>query len=449
MSYQKSNIFRCIKVLFIILIVLAKCNFLFAQHDLTDSTEIYEYWSRRGIIEVIYAYMNDYITTVTDSSLPKEKIKDCTKEKKALNDYKDKFIKPLNKNKFDELPTLEDVSNFLKKNNWSGAEKNILQPLKSNLSSKKTLDTVFFSTLKPTGKEKSTVIPGYHNNMTNWNKTVSSIIRGFNEALRKTKPKKKEENTASISSNEIKQPIKGDEAQKQSVSNKQNRKFVLLIGFLSFFIGMFITYFIINLIIYYFFDDGTETYKNKAQHALFSFLYIIRLLKERKDYYKKEYKKLENEFKNCKNTIEELKNKIKELEKEIKSNNNDLKNFPDDSVEPIIKEADNISILFFSIPENDGKFIIKKGEQTNDGFKYYKIVSQISSDEGDLFYISGTQDKRAINRLDSYLKPVCDIENITNAESASKIEMIKKGKVIKSDDSWVIDPKNKVKIKLV
>ena len=64
-------------------------------------------------------------------------------------------------------------------------------------------------------------------------------------------------------------------------------------------------------------------------------------------------------------------------------------------------------------------------------------------------YISGTQDKRAINRLDSYLKPVCDIDNIINAENASKIEVLKNGKVIKIADSWVIDTNHKVKIKLV
>ena len=124
--------------------------------------------------------------------------------------------------------------------------------------------------------------------------------------------------------------------------------------------------------------------------------------------------------------------------------------YPAKSMEwDLSKDGVNKSESYFSIPENDGRFIIDKGEQTNDGSKYYKIVCRTNSDEGDLFYISGPQDKRAINRLDSYLKPVCDIDNIINAENASKIEVLKNGKVIKIADSWVIDTNHKVKIKLV
>jgi len=45
-----------------------------------DPTEAYNYWSKRGIIEVVYAFMNDYLITVTDSTLSKDKIKNCKNE---------------------------------------------------------------------------------------------------------------------------------------------------------------------------------------------------------------------------------------------------------------------------------------------------------------------------------------------------------------------------------
>ena len=452
MSYQKSNFFCFIKVFAITLIVLLKCNFIFAQHDFTDSTETYEYWAKRGIIEVIHAYMNDYITTVTDSSLPKEKIKDCAKEKNGLNDYEKQFITPLEKMGIGELSSkLDEVSSFLKNNNWSGAEKNVLQPLLIYLREKNKLNNDFFSTLKPAGNEKSTVIPGYSNKMINWNKTVSRIISDYNEDLKKLKPKVNEEDTKSGTLNPTNALVSG-EASNPVVAEGQNWKFVLLIGFFSFLIGMSITFFIIKSRIFYFIDDDKETYKNSVQSGLFSFLSMVSLLKKRKDDYK--------------NRVTELLNKIEKLEKKTKSENDTTSKTNIDNVENeqlavdtddstksiewvISKEAGNKSISYFSIPENDGRFIIEKGEQTNDGSKYYKIVSKTSSDVGDLFYISGSQDKRAINRLDSYLKPVCDIENIINAENASKIEVLRNGKVIKIADSWVIDTDHKVKIKLI
>ncbi len=453
MNLQKSETFKRYITLFAFSVFfLLKCNFLFAQKDLTDSAKTCEYWSKRGVIEVVYAYMNDYINTVTDSLLPKEKIKDCTKEKNGINEYEKQFITPLEKMGIEELSSkLNEVSSFLKNNNWSGAEKNVLQPLLINLREKNKLDNDFFSTLKPAGNEKSTVIPGYSNKMTNWNETVKRIISHYNEDLNKLKTKLKEEETKSGTSNPTIAPVSGG-ASNPAVAEGQNWKFVLLIGFLSFLIGMLITFFIIKSRIYYLLDDDKETCKNSVQQGLFSFLSMVSLLKERKDYYK--------------NRVTELLNKNEELEKKPKSENDTTSKTNIDNVEneqlavntddssksierDISKEDDNKSISYFSIPENDGRFIIEKGEQNNDGSKYYKIVSKISSDKGDLFYISSTQDKRAINRIDSYLIPVCDIDNINNAENASKIEVLKNGKVIKTADSWVIDTNHKVKIKLV
>jgi len=100
------------------------------------------------------------------------------------------------------------------------------------------------------------------------------------------------------------------------------------------------------------------------------------------------------------------------------------------------------------MPESDGRFIVDNGESSNDGRKYFRIEYNEGSEAGELYYISGDRDKRAINRLESYLKPACDIENIENADSATSIEFIKSGKVVLINDSWLIDSDNKAKIKL-
>ena len=103
---------------------------------------------------------------------------------------------------------------------------------------------------------------------------------------------------------------------------------------------------------------------------------------------------------------------------------------------------------YFSMPSGDGSFQISNGEPLNDGKKYFRIEFEEFSNRGELFYIPSERDQKAINRLESFLKPVCDIENISNASTATKIELIQSGKVSLINDSWVIDTNNKIKIKL-
>lgn len=108
----------------------------------------------------------------------------------------------------------------------------------------------------------------------------------------------------------------------------------------------------------------------------------------------------------------------------------------------------NLRSIYFSMPSSDGSFQISHGATSNDGKKYFRIEFEESSTEGMLFYITGDRDQRAINRLESYLKPVCIIKNITNAGTASKIKLIQSGKVSRVNDRWIIDVNNKTKIEL-
>lgn len=428
MSFQEFNSFGPFKII-VLVILFIKCNFLFGQKEFSDTTEAYEYWSKRGVIEVIYAYMNDYVATVTDSSLPIDKKKDCKLEKIGITAYEKEFIIPLVKFGIDDLSTkLNEMSSFLPVNNWQGAEKNVLQPLMANLNSKKPLNNEFFVTLKPTGNEESTRIPGYNNTMVLWNKKVHEIISQYEIDLQKLSGK------TSI------KPIDLSNNKGLNVSVNPNGSEIKSINWGHIIISFcfaFVFGFIAALLIV----------KNK----------ISIILKENKELLKKSQVSRENinavKNKNIDNKNERFKKFGSGAITNSESNNQqnvieieDVKTTIDSSSNK--KEPEKIE-LFFSIPENDGSFITIKSDSVNDGTKYYKIEYQKNSDTGNLFYINSVQDKRAINRLDSYLKPVCDIDNINNADNSNRIEMLKPGKIIKVAEKWVIDKNNKVKIKLL
>jgi len=107
-----------------------------------------------------------------------------------------------------------------------------------------------------------------------------------------------------------------------------------------------------------------------------------------------------------------------------------------------------LSTIYFTMPASDGSFEISNGETFNNGKKYYRIEFEEFSTFGELYFIPSDKDQRAINRLETYLKPVCIVKNIANSKSTTKIKLIKPGKVYRSNDRWVIDPNNKTKIEL-
>ena len=46
------------------IILLGIVQTTFAHPEFKDDNEVYNYWAKRGIIEAIYAYMQDYKSTV-------------------------------------------------------------------------------------------------------------------------------------------------------------------------------------------------------------------------------------------------------------------------------------------------------------------------------------------------------------------------------------------------
>jgi len=196
--------------------------------------------------------------------------------------------------------------------------------------------------------------------------------------------------------------------------------------------------------------------KLSGERFIFKYIGLFVLLKKRKDEYKKEL----DQTGNTENSI--LRSKIENLRSENSMLKNQLSSFRTSDEKSPEKNTENkfyewridnskqpIQKLFFSMPEDDGCFIVKNGVPSNDGSMYYRIEYNDNNDQGKLFYLPGDRDRRAINRLESYLKPVCDIENIINASSASRIDFLSPGKVVLINDNWMIDNTNKVKIKLL
>ena len=80
---------------------------------------------------------------------------------------------------------------------------------------------------------------------------------------------------------------------------------------------------------------------------------------------------------------------------------------------------------------------------------YYKIEPDKGGQYGRLYFISGNYDMRALDNIDYYLNPVCEIQNIINRPNARKIVMTATGVVVRRGDHWKVEEGNKVKIKLV
>jgi hypothetical protein len=421
---------------------------IFGQPVFKDFSQANDYWSKRGIIEVVYAYMNDYIITVTDSSLPKEKIKDCTNENIGLKAYEKQFVKPLENLGIEELSSkFNEVSSFLKSNNWKGAEKNVFQPLQNNLSLKKTLNNDFFSTLKSSGIEKSTDIPGYSNKMDNWNNTVERIISSYNEDIRKLKNDSGNKPTNAPGIAGIAIDI-GDANPPDP--EKQNWFLIASFILLSFFVGAFLCFYIIRSKIYQIMDEDLDKYKNIIQESgAFTFLSMVKLLKKRKNEYKKKVEEFEIKYPDTQKTPKSEDNIVISASNENDSNVKNIEETNNTVEWNITNDSNNQKGLFFTIPDGEGKFEVSDGKSQNDGNCFYRIENKPNSNQAILSYISNEKDKRAIENIENYLLPVCDIENFSDRRNASKVHMKVSGIVKLNNGIWVIDPNHKVKIKLV
>ncbi len=106
------------------------------------------------------------------------------------------------------------------------------------------------------------------------------------------------------------------------------------------------------------------------------------------------------------------------------------------------KETD---FAYWSIPDLNWVFENEYAKMSYDSRTYYKI-NKITQE---IQYIPSQFDKRAIENIENYLLPVCDISNFSERKTASKVQVTTPGKVIPYNGWWKIDQNNKIKIKLI
>lgn len=442
---KQTNKMRKFRIILGFQLVLVFCTLqIFGQPVLNDSSQAYDYWSKRGIIEAVYAYMNDYMTTVTDSSLPPKSRKDCALEKTGLIRYQYQYIESISNLEIDELnQKFNQVSDFLKSNNWTGAEKNVFQPLLDNLNQKIKLNSDFFSAFKPTGNEKSTDIPGYSNKMGNWNNTVKKFLSSYNEDIRRLR---KNQGSKPFDKSGTDKPSGGRESTDQVVTEKHDWLPIASISLLSFFVGVFLCYYLIRSRIYHIMGEDLEKYKDSIQESgFFAFISMVKLLKQRKNEYKNKVEGIENTNKKPKDENISVIHKSKDIDANVLIIEDTNKTVEWD----IANDSNTRTGLFYTIPDSEGKFEVSDGKSENEGNCFYRIDNKPNSNQALLSYISNEKDKRAIENIENYLLPVCVIENFSDRRYASKVVMKDAGIVNLKYDSWVIDTNHKVKIKLV
>lgn len=405
---------------FIIFILLGFVNILSAQPKIQDSLEAYSYWAKRGIIEMVYVYMEDLDSLEEGEQKGKEK-------------YKIKFIDKVS------LPqSLDSISTFLIKSDWASTNSMVFRPLFNKFRNGTKLNNLFFE------------IEAYKGGVytsEKWTEASKRIVESYEIQLVDLSEKARE-----------RKKTKRDP--RKETNNYTTRKHwiiylsifilgIVLGGLLIFFVSRNNIYSILN----YEKDKYLRDVKLSDEEFIFKYVGLLYILKKSKDDYKSEFEKLKNSFitNPINDEIEKLKKENAELKQVAHQSNNTIKDPETENTnEWNIKHSEKATRkLFFSMPENDGRFIIDNGESSNDGRKFFRIEYFEGFELGELFYISGDRDKRAINRLESNLKPACDIENIGNADSANNIEFIKSGKVVLINDSWVVDSDNKVKIRLI
>jgi hypothetical protein len=200
-----------------------------------------------------------------------------------------------------------------------------------------------------------------------------------------------------------------------------------------------------------------DNVQNEFIEIFFKYIELVRVLKNSKDDKKKVIDLNIEEIALLRTQIENLMAKKEQREEGIKyqgKNESTRQVFTRAKLnEPIIKnnsnQVKNNLEIFFTIPESDGSFKTSNARKVKEMDCFYKIEPDESGQRGRLSFISGEYDLRALDNIDYYLDPVCEIENIPDRTNARNIFMTCPGIVIKRGEDWIVDEKNKIKIRLL
>jgi hypothetical protein len=213
-------------------------------------------------------------------------------------------------------------------------------------------------------------------------------------------------------------------------------------------------YSILSVEKYKYLDDlKHDTGQHLLARKYFKYIGVVAKLKLSKDQKKDILEKYNRDSGHLKRLVEKLtteNGRLEEIISEMKiaaDNKASIREHSDG--EPGRLFRSNKTEIYFTIPEGDGSFREVNARNGQDIDCFYKIVPDKSGQKGKLYFISGEYDLRALDNIDYYLNPVCEIQNISERNYARKISMTDPGSVIKRGDIWKIEENNKVKIKLV
>lgn len=385
---------------------------VFSQPTFKDSTEVYRYWAKRAIIEVVYAYMQNWASTSPSNQGYLE----------SIQLYRQVFIENIDGKNLKEINgKFSELSKFLIDNNWEETERKLLAPLDSSLKINKPLTVDFFSISE--------------NLDTLHLQTARKAIRSYDSTLAKL----------TIVPNKLPRP---DTSHKQLFLSRLYRLAgMALVQFIVIFlagilVGFLIANFFIAGRINAFLNHESSDFNSEFSEtsdksiALLNVLSLLQFYRDRRDHYKGKVQKLERELSIKRYDL------LKEKQYAIS-----IPSVGPREIQPVVTSIaeEKTTKAYFTIPSPDGTFNVSIGKDAQETISMYCIETS-NKTEPVGFFISGAFDKRAIENLDYYLMPVCDIQNVNDRQHAMKIVMIEPGLFYQSGDVWKVIKKIKVKL---
>lgn len=258
------------------------------------------------------------------------------------------------------------------------------------------------------------------------------------------------------------------------LNNSQNEYSILdfsinvLLFIFGIIFGILLVYFYTKKHIYSILNDekseNIDHLNKRNEKYLFKYIGLVKILYLSKEKYKKQYIDLQrkrsgsNNDSNGKQTKSQYSLSQLNLEKGstestmVRDENLhvEVENVPNNVIEwKVDQGTKQTNILYFSIPEADGSFKVVNAKTVKEIDCFYKIEVDKNNQKGKLFFISSEFDSRALDNIDYYLNPVCEIENISDRTHAKKINVVDFGTVVLNGDTWKIESTKKLKIRLI
>lgn len=151
------------------------------------------------------------------------------------------------------------------------------------------------------------------------------------------------------------------------------------------------------------------------------------------------------QLRELKQELADVKAQLEEKKRETERLNSELKTVME-SGRSVDFDIENTRLSrYFSVPSNNGTFPEEKGNLKENDNTWYKIEYDKDKTVGSLYYLPGKSDKRALNQMDLFLKPVCEFEN-SGKPNPQKIHLLFPGKVVLKDGNWIVEKKIKLRL---